>query len=67
MLKAIVEQINEDERELSPLQKEYQSYFQNLLKEYKVTSPADMDTDTMKKFFNQVRDGWEKGKGAKKQ
>ena len=57
--------LNEEAKELSPLQKEYREYFQNLLKEFDAKSPAEMDEETMKKFFNQVSSGWVKGKGAK--
>jgi len=54
-----------EEQELSPLQKEYRAYFQALLAKYEVSSPASMDEETMKKFFNEVSAGWVKGKGAK--
>lgn len=47
----------------SELQKEYQEYFEGLLKKYNVKSPAEMDEPTMKKFFNEVSSGWVKGKG----
>jgi len=53
------------EAELSPLQKEYRAYFSNLLDKYEAKSPAEMDEETMKKFFNDVSSGWVKGKGAK--
>lgn len=54
-----------NEAELSPLQKEYQAYFTGLLKKYDVESPAEMDEETMKKFFNDVTSGWIKGQGKK--
>jgi hypothetical protein len=47
------------------LQDEYQEYFQGMLKKYKVSSPADLDEEELKKFFNDVSDGWIKGKGKK--
>jgi hypothetical protein len=47
------------------LQDEYQEYFQDMLKKYKVSSPAELDEEEMKKFFNDVSDGWIKGKGKK--
>jgi hypothetical protein len=47
------------------LQDEYQEYFQGMLKKYNVSSPADLDEEEMKKFFNDVSDGWIKGKGKK--
>jgi hypothetical protein len=49
----------------SKLQQVYQDYFQALLKKYDATSPAEMDEETMKKFFNDVTSGWIKGKGEK--
>jgi len=55
-----------EDQELSPLQKEYREYFQALLVKYDAKSPAEMDEETMKNFFNDVRSGWTKGKGAKK-
>ena len=53
------------EAELSDLQKEYQEYFSALLKKYGVDSPAELEEEEMKKFFNDVTDGWVKGKGKK--
>jgi hypothetical protein len=47
------------------LQDEYQEYFQDMLKKYNVSSPAELDEEEMKKFFNDVSDGWIKGKGKK--
>ena len=49
----------------STLQDEYQVYFQNILKKYNVKSPAEMDKATMKKFFDEVSDGWECNIGKK--
>lgn len=49
----------------SDLKKEYQDYFQGLLNKYNVDSPAEMDEETMKKFFDEVHSGWIKGKGEK--
>jgi len=54
-----------NEAELSPLQQEYQDYFKALLDKYEVNSPADLDEETMKKFFDEVSSGWIKGKGEK--
>jgi len=61
MVKEIIEQLNEE----SELQKKYRDYFNGLLKKYNASSPADMNDETMKKFFNDVRTGWVKGKGPK--
>jgi hypothetical protein len=59
----LTESINE--AELSPLQKEYQDYFQAKLKEAGVESPAELDEEGMKKFFDSITAGWIKGKGKK--
>ncbi len=50
---------------LSPLQKEYQDYFQGLLKKEGISSPAELDAAAMKKFFDGVSSGWTKGEGKK--
>lgn len=54
-----------DEAELSALQKEYQEYFQAKLKKYKISSPAELDEDQMRNFFESITAGWVKGKGKK--
>jgi hypothetical protein len=56
---------NEIVVEEKSLQDEYQEYFQGMLKKYKVSSPAELGEEDMKKFFNDVSDGWIKGKGEK--
>ena len=67
MLENIIENIieNINGQELSSLQKEYRTYFSNLLTQYDVKSPAEMDEETMKQFFNDVKSGWIKGVGEK--
>lgn len=47
------------------LQTVYQEYFARILKKYNVESPAELETEEMKKFFDEVSSGWEKGKGEK--
>ena len=47
------------------LMDEYQEYFQGMLKKYKIDSPAELSKEDMRKFFNDVSDGWEKGVGEK--
>ncbi len=49
----------------SELQDKYQAYFQKMLKKFDASSPADMDEETMKKFFDAITSGWTKGKGEK--
>ena len=46
--------------------KEYQEYFDKLLKKWDVTSPADIPEDKKDDFFNEVDAGW-KGKDEKKE
>jgi hypothetical protein len=66
MIREILESIKTNEEDLSPLQKAYQSYFECWMKKYGVKSPAELDEENMKKFFNDVADNWKNGKGAKK-
>ncbi len=51
--------------EASELQKSYQDYFTAKLKKYNAESPADLDDETKKKFFNEITQEWERGKGVK--
>lgn len=39
--------------------KEYQEYFNKLLKKYGVKSPEELDEKEKKKFFDEVDKGWE--------
>jgi hypothetical protein len=50
--------INEE----SDLQKAYQAFFRGKLEEYNVNSPAELDEEERKKFFNEVSDEWETAK-----
>ncbi len=52
------------EAELSDLQKSYREYFTAKLNKYGVNSPADLNEETKKEFFNEITSDWEKGKGA---
>ena len=52
------------EAELSDLQKSYREYFEAKLKKYGVGSPADLDEEQKKSFFNEIAADWEKGKGV---
>jgi len=51
--------------EASELQKSYQEYFKAKLSKYGVESPADLDDEKKKEFFNEISSDWEKGKGVK--
>lgn len=45
------------------LQKEYGEVFISLLKKYGVSSPAELDDDKKKEFFNEIGDYYKKGEG----
>jgi hypothetical protein len=51
--------------EASELQKSYQDYFTAKLKKYGAESPADLDDEKKKEFFNEITKEWDKGKGVK--
>ena len=51
--------------EASELQKSYQEYFKAKLAKYDAESPADLDEEEKKKFFNEISADWERGKGVK--
>lgn len=45
---------------------EYQDYFRSKLKQFGVTSPAQLDKEGKSKFFNSLKKGWRKKKRSKK-
>lgn len=49
----------------SDLQKSYQDYFKKKLEKFGVSSPADLDDEKKKEFFNEISADWESGKGVK--
>jgi len=51
--------------EASELQKSYQDYFKAKLSKFGVESPAELDDEKKKEFFNEITKEWEKGKGVK--
>lgn len=51
----------DEEKELSDRQEKYQKFFKSLLDKFGVDSPADLDDEKKKEFFNLVDKGW-KGK-----
>lgn len=51
--------------EASELQKSYQDYFQKKLEKFGAKSPAELSEDDKKKFFSEISNEWEKGKGLK--
>jgi len=54
-----------EKKEQSDLQKSYQEYFKAKLSKFGAESPADLDDEEKKKFFNEISADWEKGKGVK--
>lgn len=53
----------EEGEELSAKQKAYQKFFQSALKKFKVKSPAELDDEKKKEFFNYVDKNYDAGKG----
>ena len=61
-MKATVSQIKEIIREVIKEETEYQAFFKKALEKFGANSPADLDGDKKKEFFNYVDANW-KGKG----
>jgi hypothetical protein len=53
-----------EEKELSALQKDWREYFGAKLKKFDAASPADLDDEKKKEFFNDLKKDWERGQGA---
>lgn len=53
-----------EERALSDLQKDWRDYFGAKLAKFGAKSPADLDEEKKKEFFNDLKNDWERGKGA---
>lgn len=51
-------------KEAADKQTAYQEFFMKKLKEYGVNSPAEMDDDKKKKFFDEISSEWDSEKGA---
>lgn len=54
-----------EEAKKSELKKSYQDYFQAKLSKFGVESPADLDEEKKKEFFNEISADWDAGKGVK--
>lgn len=54
-----------EEAKKSDLQKSYQDYFKAKLDKYGAKSPADLDDEKKKEFFNEISADWEAGQGVK--
>jgi len=46
--------MDEEEKDLSPAQKKYQAFFKKALKKFDAESPADLDDEKKKEFFNYI-------------
>tara|TARA_Y100000385_G_scaffold252310_1_gene275687 strand:- start:3163 stop:3999 length:837 start_codon:yes stop_codon:yes gene_type:complete len=46
--------MDEEEKDLSPAQKKYQAFFKKALKKFDAKSPADLDDEKKKEFFNYI-------------
>ena len=46
--------MDEEEKDMSPAQKKYQAFFKKALKKFGAESPADLDDDKKKEFFNYI-------------
>ena len=53
-----------EEKALSALQKDWREYFGAKLAKFDAKSPADLDDEKKKEFFNDLKNDWERGKGA---
>jgi hypothetical protein len=48
-----------EKRALSPLQLAYREFFLATLDEYNVKSPASLNYEDKRKFFTQIKSGWQ--------
>ena len=46
--------MDEEEKDMSPAQKKYQAFFKKALKKFNADSPADLDDEKKKEFFNYI-------------
>lgn len=46
--------MDEEEKNMSPAQKKYQAFFKSALKKFDAESPADLDDEKKKEFFNYI-------------
>lgn len=53
-----------EEKAMSDLQKDWRDYFGAKLAKFDAKSPADLDEEKKKEFFNELKNDWERGKGA---
>jgi hypothetical protein len=60
------ENVIKKKRKLSPLQKAYRDFFLSLLSEYNVNSPAKLNKELKKEFFNRIKLEWPEKKASLK-
>jgi hypothetical protein len=54
------------ESQLSPLQKSFREYFEDMMTQYNISSPADLKTDELKsEFWTNIGKYWKNGEGTK--
>lgn len=58
-----ISSVREAETKKSDLQQSYQDYFKAKLAKYDAKSPADLDDEKKKEFFNEISADWEAGEG----
>jgi len=58
--------LNENGKEMSQTQKNYQDFMFFALAKFGAESPADLSSDHKKDMFNWVKDNWDKEKGEAK-
>lgn len=56
----VIEKIDKYLNEGKGDDKEYQAFFNKMLKKFNVTSPSQLKGDKKKEFFKAVEDGWTK-------
>lgn len=54
-----------EQKQMSELQKSYREYFGAKLNKFGAKSPADLNDEQKKEFFNEIKKDWELGTGAK--
>ncbi len=69
--KVVDEKVEIDDGKLtdeeSELQKKYKEFYDKMIAKYGVKSPAELDDDKKKEFFNALAKGWKEGEGPVKE
>jgi len=56
----VIKKIDEYLKEAKGDDKEYEAFFEKMLKKYGVSSPDELSKEKKKKFFKEIEDGWTK-------